>query len=177
MNLLHDISSGSGDMANVVVEVPMGSRNKYEYENEEGVFRLVRVLASPFHYPVDYGFIPRTWYEDNDPLDALVLTRLPTFPSCVLEARIIGVLRMKDEKGVDDKALFVPTGDPSFRDVHDITDMSSAVLDEISHFFQRYKDLEGMEVSVEGWFNKEDAVKILEKARDLYREKFGKERE
>ncbi|RME80016.1 MAG: inorganic diphosphatase [Methanobacteriota archaeon] len=173
MNYLHDIGNGSGDITNVVVEVPMGSRNKYEYENAEGVFRLDRVLFSPFHYPVDYGFVPKTWYDDNDPIDAMVLVRMPTFTSCVFEARVIGALRMKDEKGIDDKLLLVPTGDPTFKDIKDITDVSSAVLDEIKHFFQRYKDLEGKEVSVEGWFDKNEALEILEKARRMYGEKFG----
>jgi inorganic pyrophosphatase len=172
MNLLHDLSSGSDDLVNVVIEIPKGSRNKYEYNKEEGVFRLDRVLYSPFHYPVDYGFIPQTWYEDNDPLDAMVLVREPTFPGCVLEARIIGGLRMRDEKGIDDKVLTVPTGDPSYKDVKDITDVPSPILDEIAHFFKRYKELEGKEVTIEGWLSKADIMPLLGKARELYKVKF-----
>ncbi|MEM4295348.1 MAG: inorganic diphosphatase [Candidatus Anstonellales archaeon] len=174
MNFLHDLSNGSGDITNVVIEIPTGTRNKYEYEKNEGVFRLDRVLFTPFHYPVDYGFIPQTWYDDNDPLDAMVLMRFPTFPGCVIEAKVIGALRMEDDKGIDDKLLLVPTGDPNFKDHDSLTDIPSAVLDEIAHFFQRYKELEGKTVRINGWFEKQDALKMLEHARNLYREKFKK---
>jgi inorganic pyrophosphatase len=167
LNLLHDLSNGSGDITNVVIEIPMGTRNKYEYEKTEGVFRLDRVLFTPFHYPVDYGFIPRTWYEDGDPLDAMVMTRFPTFPGCVIDA-----LRMKDDKGLDDKLLLVPTGDPSFKEHFSIIELPSAVLDEIAHFFQRYKELEGKSVTIDGWYEKEEALKMLEHARELYNKKF-----
>ncbi len=175
MNYLHDLISGSDDIVNAVIEVPKGSRNKFEYEYKQGVFRLDRVLFSPFFYPVDYGFIPQTWYEDEDPMDAIVLVRDSTFTGCVLEARVIGMLRMEDEHGVDDKLLMVPTGDPSYKDVKDLVDVPSAILDEIAHFFRRYKELEGKPVELGGWYEKDDGMKALEKARQLYKEKFKRE--
>jgi inorganic pyrophosphatase len=172
-NLFHDISNGSGDITNVVIEVPSGTRNKYEYDKNELVFKLDRVLFTPFHYPIDYGFVPRTWYDDEDPLDAMIWMRFPTFPGCVIEGRIIGALRMEDDKGIDDKLFLVPTGDPSFKDYQSIIDVPSAFLDEIAHFFQRYKELEGKTVKIHGWFEKDEALKIIEHGRDLYLKKFG----
>ena len=177
MNLLHDVSNGARDITNVVVEIPKGSRNKFEYDKAAGVFRLDRVLYSPFFYPVDYGFVPRTWYLDDDPLDAMIYTREPSFTGCVVEIRVIGLFRMKDEKGIDDKIIGVPTGDPIFEGIKDITDLPSAFLDEVSHFFARYKDLEkGKSSEVVGWFDKKDAVKALRKGKQLYEKKFGKKK-
>ncbi|MEM4367023.1 MAG: inorganic diphosphatase [Candidatus Anstonellales archaeon] len=174
MNLLKGISSGSGDVVNAVIEVPRGSRNKYEYDKEAGVVRLDRVLHSPFFYPTDYGFIPQTWYDDEDPLDIMVYTRDPTFPGCVVEARVIGMMRMEDEKGTDDKLIAVPTGDPLYADIQDITDLPSSLLEEIAHFFERYKDLEkGKSSKVKGWFDKKDALKVLEKGRRLFKKKYA----
>lgn len=173
MSLFHNISNGSDDITNIVIEIPKGSRNKYEYDKDSGAFVLDRVLYSPFFYPVDYGFVPKTWYDDNDPLDGMVHIRDPTFYGCVIEVKVLGMLRMKDEKGVDDKLLGVPTGDPIFQKYQDITDMPSSFLDEVSHFFQRYKDLEkGKSTEVIGWLNKDDALKALQRARKLYDEKF-----
>lgn len=175
MNLFHNIGNGEGEITNVVVEIPKGSRNKFEYDKSKEAFVLDRVLYSPFFYPVDYGFVPRTWYDDNDPLDAMVHIRDPTFVGCVIEVRVIGLLRMKDEKGVDDKILGVPTGDPLFNNIKEITDLPSSLLDEIAHFFSRYKDLEkGKSVEVIGWLDKEQAIRALERARQMYKEKFGK---
>ncbi len=172
-NLFHNVPSGEGDIVNVVVEVPKGSRNKYEYDKELEAIVLDRVLHSPFFYPVNYGFVPRTWYDDGDPLDAMVLARDPVVPATVVEARVIGLLRMKDEKGVDDKILAVPTGDPAFKGYKDLTDVESAVLDEIAHFFERYKDLEkGKTSEVVGWYARDKALEALEYARKLYQEKF-----
>ncbi len=172
-NLFHKVPSGEGDIVNVVVEVPKGSRNKYEYDKEIEAIVLDRVLHSPFHYPVNYGFVPQTWYDDGDPLDAMVLARDPVMPATVVEARVIGLLRMKDEKGVDDKILTVPTGDPAFKGYKDLTDVESAILDEIAHFFERYKDLEkGKTSEVVGWYARDEALKALEYARKLYKEKF-----
>ena len=175
MNLLHDLPNGSDDLVMVVVEIPKGSRNKFEYDRDLGVFKLDRVLYSPFFYPFDYGFVPRTWYEDGDPIDAMVYSREPTFSGCVMECRVIGLLRMEDEHGVDDKLLLVPTGDPLYKDIQDITDMPSSYLEEVAHFFERYKDLEkGKASKVVGWFDKEEALKALAHARELYKEKFNK---
>ena len=175
MNLFHNVSNGSGEITNVVVEIPKGGRNKYEYNKEVEAFFLDRVLHSPFFYPVDYGFIPRTWYEDEDPLDAMIYVRDPSFTGCIVEIRAIALLRMKDERGIDDKLLGVPTGDPLFKNIVDLKDIPSSFLDEVAHFFQRYKDLEkGKTSEVVGWFGRDEALKAHKKSRALYKEKFEK---
>lgn len=115
MNLLHELSPGSDipNVINVVVEIVKGSRNKYEYSKEAGVFKLDRVLYSPFVYPAEYGFVPQTHYDDGDPLDVLVMMNLPTFPGCVIEARPLGMLRMIDSGEADSKILAVPATTPT----------------------------------------------------------------
>ncbi len=174
MNFLHEIPSGEGEVINVVVEIPKGSRNKYEFDPKLGTFKLDRVLHSPFFYPVEYGFMTQTWYEDNDPLDALIYIRDPTFTGCLMRVRPIGLFRMEDEHGIDDKVLCVPVDDPLFENIKDKDDIPQAFLDEVSHFFQRYKDLEkNKEVKVIGWFGKKEAMDAVEKARRMYKEKFG----
>ncbi len=151
------------------IEIPKGSQNKYEFDKEAHVFRLDRVLYSPFHYPTEYGYIEDTLAEDGDPLDVLVLTTLPTFPGCVIETRVIGVLVMADDKGQDEKLLGVPTKDPRFAEVHTLEDVPPHTLKEIAHFFQVYKDLENKITRIEGWRGVEDAARILDdsKARHL----------
>lgn len=151
------------------IEIPAGSQNKYEWDKERGVLRLDRVLYSPVHYPTDYGFIPDTLEEDGDPIDILVLVTHPTVPGCVVEARLVGVLSMVDDKGVDNKLLGVPVKDPRFTTVTDLTDVPPHVLREIEHFFRTYKDLEGKSVSIEGWKDAETAVQVLEQARANHR--------
>ncbi|HEX9016852.1 MAG TPA: inorganic diphosphatase, partial [Chloroflexota bacterium] len=119
----------------VLVEIPQGSRNKYEYDEATGRIRLDRVLYSSVHYPAEYGFVLETRAPDGDPLDALVLAYEPTFPGCVIPARPVGVLRMRDEKGLDDKVLAVPVGDPRFAEVRDLADLQPHGLAEIENFF------------------------------------------
>lgn len=135
----------------VVVEIPRGSRNKYEYDHETGRIRLDRVLFSPVHYPADYGFVPDTLAEDGDPLDALVLVSEPTFPGCLIETRVVGMLEMTDDKGHDQKLLTIPMGDPTWNHVDDLSGVPPHLLREIAHFFKVYKDLEGKEVDVKEW--------------------------
>ncbi|MBX6394757.1 MAG: inorganic diphosphatase [Alicyclobacillaceae bacterium] len=150
------------------IEIPTGSQNKYEYDKEKGVFRLDRVLYSPMHYPTEYGYIQETLAEDGDPLDILVLTTFPTFPGCVIETRVVGVLLMTDDKGKDEKLLGVPTEDPRWKHVQSLSDVPPHILDEIAHFFATYKHLEGKAVTVEGWKGVEEAAKLLEDARRRY---------
>jgi inorganic pyrophosphatase len=140
----------------VIVEVPKGSRNKYEWDAESGRIKLDRVLYSAVHYPADYGFITGTLAEDGDEVDILVLIEEPTFSGCLLAARPIGMLLMRDEKGLDNKVLGVPIHDPRWKHVKDIHDMPPHLLDEIENFFLTYKRLEAKVVSSEGW---EDATK------------------
>ncbi|MFW6035767.1 MAG: inorganic diphosphatase [Halothermotrichaceae bacterium] len=153
----------------VFVEIPKGSNNKYEYDKENGVFRLDRVLYSPVYYPADYGFIEETLADDGDPLDAMVLTSFPTFPGCIIEARIIGMFIMKDEKGRDEKVLGVPISDPRFDDINSIDDLGQHILKEFKHFFSVYKNLEDKKVEIEGWSDIDSAVKTIEKSKKAYK--------
>jgi inorganic pyrophosphatase len=151
-----------------LIEIPAGSQNKYEFDKERGLLRLDRVLYSPVHYPTDYGYIPETLEEDGDPIDILVMITNPTVPGCVVDCRVVGVLSMEDDKGVDNKLLGVPVKDPRFRQVHDLEDVPPHILREIEHFFQTYKDLEGKSVNIKGWFGTEEAARVLDKARAAY---------
>lgn len=153
---------------NVVVEIPRGSRNKYEYDKASGFFRLDRVLYSAVHYPGDYGFIPRTLAGDGDPLDALVMVTVPTFTGCLLVARPVGLFRMSDEKGVDEKILSVPVGDPLYDAFHGLGDVAPHFLREVAHFFAIYKDLEGVATEVGGWEGLDSALESIRSAIDRY---------
>jgi inorganic pyrophosphatase len=150
----------------VFVEVPSGSRNKYEYDAASGTVMLDRRLFVSMSYPADYGFVEGTLAEDGDPLDALVLVSDPTFPGCRIRVRAIGVFHMSDEKGPDEKLLCVPLGDSAFERVADIHDVQNELRDEIEHFFQRYKDLEpSKRTDTRGWGNRDEAEQILAAAR------------
>jgi inorganic pyrophosphatase len=176
-NLWHDLPAGpqAPDIINVIVEIPGGTRNKYEFDHEGGFIRLDRVLASPLHYPADYGLIPRTFYDDGDPLDVLVLIKEPTFPGCVLIARPIGMFRMRDGEDPDDKVLAVAYNDPLYAEYADLDDVNSHYLREVAHFFNRYKDLEGKRVEAIGWEPRAVALERITHAQQLYREHFGYE--
>jgi inorganic pyrophosphatase len=152
----------------VVVEIPRGSRNKYELDKQRGVLVLDRVLFSSVHYPTDYGFIPETLSQDGDPLDAMVVTDEPTFPGCHLMARPIGVLDMRDEKGPDQKILAVPVGDPRFDDIHQLDDLGRHWLREIENFFEMYKQLEHKWTEVVGWRDVAAAQEIIRQSRALH---------
>jgi inorganic pyrophosphatase len=153
----------------VVIEVPKGSKNKYELDKESGLLRLDRVLYSAVHYPADYGFIPRTYCDDGDPLDALVLSQEPVYPLTVVEARAIGAMRMRDEKGLDDKIIAISVQDPAFAEYTDHTQLPTHTLREIKRFFEDYKALEHKQVVVEDFMGPDDAVRILREATELYR--------
>jgi len=144
-----------------VIEIPSGSRNKYELDKDSGLFRLDRVLYSAVHYPGDYGFIPRTLHEDGDPCDVLVLVNEPTFPGCQIDVRPIGVLMMLDRGEPDDKILAVPSNDPYYAEYFDIADIPQHYLKEVEHFFHIYKDLEGRRVQTVGWEKSEKALRVI----------------
>ena len=148
----------------VFVEVPMGSRNKYEWDFARRTFTLDRMLFSAVRYPGDYGFVPETLALDGDHLDALVILGEPTFPGCTINARVLGVLDMSDDKGPDEKLLTVASHDPRWRDLHRLEDVPEHLLAEISHFFATYKDLERKFVEVRGWRGRDDAMRLLEEA-------------
>lgn len=174
MNLWKDIQTGPSepDVLYAVIEIPKGSRNKYEYNKEIEAFELDRVLHSPIHYPVEYGIIPQTLWDDGDPMDIMVLMEQATFPGCVIEVRPLGVMRMIDSGDSDDKILSVPVNDPKYEDVKNIDDIPKAVLNEISEFFQSYKKLEGKESEVLGWEDRDAAIKALNHSIGLYRRKY-----
>jgi inorganic pyrophosphatase len=153
----------------VMIEIPKGSRNKYEYDPVKKVIRFDRMLFSPVHYPADYGFIPETLALDGDPLDALVLVWESTFPGCLIEAFPIGLFMMRDEKGEDEKILCVPKNDPLWNYIESLEDVPPHLLKEIEHFFAIYKDLEEKEVTIEGWRDKEAAIKVIRVARERYK--------
>jgi inorganic pyrophosphatase len=162
-------NSMAGSAFPVVVEIPKGSKNKYELDKETGLLRLDRVLYSAVHYPADYGFIPRTYCDDGDPLDALVLSQEPVYPLTIVEARAIGVMRMRDEKGIDDKIVAVSVHDPAFSHFNDKAEIPSHLLRELRRFFEDYKALEHKTVIVEDLLGPEEAVKIIREALELYR--------
>ncbi len=153
-----------------MIEIPKGSRNKYEYDKEREQIRFDRLLFSPVHYPTDYGFIEDTLALDGDALDALVLVWEPTFPGCLIEARPVGLFRMADEKGPDEKILCVPIHDPHWNGITRLDDVPPHLLREVEHFFSIYKDLEKKEVQVDGWEPREEAEVVIREARDRYRE-------
>ena len=153
----------------VVIEIPKGSKNKYELDKETGLLRLDRVLYSAVHYPADYGFIPRTYCDDGDPLDALVLGQEPVYPLTVVEARAIGVMRMRDEKGIDDKIVAVSVRDPAFAEYTDKAQLPTHLVRELQRFFQDYKVLEHKQVIVEDLLGPDQAIVIIREALELYR--------
>ena len=146
----------------VTVEIPSGSRNKYEYDHERHRFVLDRILYSSVHYPCDYGFLEGTMADDGDPLDVLVVISEPTFPGCVVRARPVGALDMRDDKGHDYKILAVATDDPRWDETHTLEDLSAHRLREVENFFQIYKELEGREVEVMGWLGVAEAWQIID---------------
>ena len=153
----------------VVIEIPKGSKNKYELDKETGLLRLDRVLHSAVYYPADYGFIPRTFCGDGDPLDALVLSQEAVYPLTIVEARAIGVMRMRDEKGTDDKIVAVSVRDPAVADYRDQAQLPPHVMREVQRFFEDYKALEQKQVVVEDLLGPEEAVQIIRDALDGYR--------
>ena len=154
--------SPSPGMVNLVVEIPAGSRNKYEYFSEAGVMALDRVLHSSVRYPFDYGFIPNTLAEDGAPLDAMVIMEEPTFAGCLIQARPIGVLDMHDSGAYDGKLLCVPIADPRQRDINSIRQIASNQLEDVAEFFRTYKSLEGRVIIIDGWRDAEAVQGLLD---------------
>ncbi|MBP1838294.1 inorganic diphosphatase [Formosa algae] len=160
----------------VLIEIPKGSRNKYEYDFKLHKIRFDRMLFSSMMYPGDYGFIPETLALDKDPLDVLVLGHQPTYPMTVMEVRPIGVFHMTDEKGPDEKIICVPVSDPIWNNKSDIADLNPHRLKEIEHFFQVYKDLEKKKVDTGGWSNAETAIQVYHECVERYNNSEHKEK-
>jgi inorganic pyrophosphatase len=158
-------TDADADAVIVIVEIPTGSRNKYELDHATGEIFLDRMLFTSVRYPTDYGFIDGTLGGDGDPLDALVFVGEATFPGCRIRARPVGLFRMHDEKGEDEKILCVPLRDPMWSQVEDLGGLPPSLLDEIEHFFQVYKDLEGLSVSTDGFEDRASALRTIDEAR------------
>jgi inorganic pyrophosphatase len=154
------------DVLTVVVEIPKGSRNKYELDPSTGHIVLDRMLFTSMQYPADYGFIDGTVGGDGDTLDALVFVGEPTFPGCRIRARPVGMFRMSDEKGPDEKILCVPLRDPMWSHITDVWDLNENLRNEIEHFFQVYKDLEGKRVDTEGFGDRAEALQVIAESRE-----------
>jgi len=153
-----------------IIEIPKGSRNKYEWDHERDALVLDRFLFSSVVYPTDYGFIPETLGLDGDPLDVMVCVSEATFPGCMIDVKPIALFRMEDDKGVDDKVLCVPLSDPGWNDKEKLEDLPKPLRDEISHFFSIYKDLEQKAVKVDGWYSRADAIEEIGESRKRFRE-------
>ena len=162
--ILAPVAGSERDPIEVIVEIPSGSRNKYEYDHVRHRFVLDRILYGSVHYPCDYGFVDGTLADDGDPLDVLVVISEPTFPGCVVRARPVGVLDMRDDKGHDYKILAVAADDPRWDETLAMGDLSPHRLREIENFFQIYKELEGRPVEVFGWLGPDDAWRIIEES-------------
>jgi len=157
-----------------VIEIPKGSRMKYELDKQTGLLRLDRVLYSSIYYPMNYGLVPQTYFDDGDPLDILVMCSFEIQSLCVVDARIIGIMHMEDENGIDDKILSVAAHDPAYHHIHDIKDVPEYHMNELKHFFEGYKTLENKIVTAGNMYGKEKAQKCIIRSITMYKEKFKK---
>src|SRR6478672_6238405 len=165
----HGVPPGdqSPRIVNAVIEIPQGSRAKYEIDKETGLLRLDRVIYSSFYYPMNYGFIPQTYGDDKDPLDILVITSLAVQPLTILDAKVIGVMQMVDSGDADDKIIAVAANDPSVNHYNNIEELQKHFFDELRHFFEEYKKLEYKTVVVEEFQDKATALQIIRDAMDF----------
>jgi len=168
MNLLHDITSGSADEMNVIVEIPKFSKNKYEIDKETGIIALDRVMHSAQDYPFDYGFVPQTLFDDGDALDVVLVTTHPLAPGILVKARPVAIMEMIDGGERDDKVVAVPVDDPRFENVRDINDLNPHFQKEMTHFFETYKKVQNKEVSVGAWHGAAEAKAAFAKSREMY---------
>lgn len=171
MNLLHDIEPGTADKINVIIEINKGSKNKYEIDKETGLIALDRAMHTSQDYPFDYGFIPRTLWDDGDAVDVVVLTTYPLFPGVLVRVRPVAIMSMIDGGEADDKIIAVPVDDPRFNNVKDLADVNSHTIKEIEHFFLTYKKIQNKEVIVSGFKGKKEAQEAFERGKKLYTEK------
>ncbi len=173
MNLWHDLEPGKvPEEFNVVVEIPSGSKNKYELDKKTGLLKLDRTLYSPVYYPGEYGFIPQTWWDDGDPLDVVVLSSNPVYPLTIVKARPIGLIKMIDNEQKDYKVIAVPVGDPNFSELRRLEDLPKHKRAEMRHFFNIYKELEEIHCEVVRMEGRKEAEEAILKSIKLYKEKF-----
>lgn len=176
MNIWHDINKNkiTPEKFVAVIEIAKGSKKKYELDKETGMIMLDRILFTSTHYPANYGFIPRTFAGDGDPIDVLVLCQEDLTPLTLVECYPIGVMEMIDSNEIDEKIIAIPFGDPSLIQYKDISELPQHLLSEMSHFFEVYKTLEGKKTSVLNMQGRDEAVKVIKKCMDNYEEKFDK---
>ncbi|MCZ2101623.1 MAG: inorganic diphosphatase [Chitinophagales bacterium] len=169
-NPWHHVSLGNNipNIVNGIIEIPKGTRAKYELDKESGLLILDRVIYSSVHYPANYGFIPQTYCDDKDPLDILILTQIDVVPLCIVPAKIIGVMRMLDNGEADDKIIAVAEGDPSINHINDISELPLHFISELRSFFEDYKKLENKTVVVEEFFDRNIAMHILQDSLKMY---------
>ncbi len=176
VNPWHDVEIGekAPEVINAIVEIPKDSKIKYELDKTTGLLKVDRFLYSAVHYPGDYGFVPRTLWDDNDPLDIIILTGRPLYPMTLAKVRVIGVLRMIDSDEKDDKIVAVYDEDPRYKEYQDIKDVPEHIIEELKHFFETYKHLQGKQCKILEVLGKEDALKDVGRAVEMYEEKYGK---
>ncbi len=173
-NAWHDVSRGENlpNEVNGIIEIPKGTRAKYELDKNSGLLKLDRVLYSSVYYPANYGFIPKSYCDDKDPLDILILSQIDVVPMCIVPSKVIGVMRMLDNGEADDKIIAVAAGDPSVNHINDISELPAHFISEMRNFFEDYKKLENKTVVVEEFLNRETAIEILQESFKMYEEKF-----
>lgn len=174
MNLWHEISAGkeAPELINVIIEIPKGSKNKYEIDKENGLIKLDRAMKSAQDYPFDYGFVPQSLWDDGDALDVILLTTYPLYPGILVEARPVAVMRMIDGGEGDDKIIAVPKDDPRFDEVLDLGDVNKHTIKEIQHFLETYKAIENKTVEINGVEGREQAMEAVKKGLKMYQDKF-----
>ncbi len=172
----HEVSTGSNppESVNAIIEIPRGSKAKYEIDKESGLIKLDRVIYASMYYPLNYGFIPQTLGEDHDPLDIVVLTQVEVVPLCLISSKVVGVMRMIDRGEADDKIIAVAEQDASVSHIRDVSELPGYLKAELKHFFENYKTLENKKVVVDEFFNKEAAMKIINTSIDFYKKEFSK---
>ncbi|MBR7181808.1 MAG: inorganic diphosphatase [Clostridia bacterium] len=175
MNIWHDMDPKQITPTDfsALIEIPKGSKCKYELDKHTGLLRLDRVLYTSTHYPANYGFIPRTFADDGDPLDVLVLFDAPIQPMTLVRVYPIGVMRMLDDGHIDDKIIAIPFSDPSYNDIRSIDELPAHIFDEIMHFFKVYKQLENKQTDVKTLYDREMAEHMIAEAIDCYNRTFG----
>lgn len=174
MNLWHDINPGTTDEINTIVEINKGSKNKYEIDKETGLIALDRVAHTSQDFPFDYGFVPQTLGEDNDPLDVVILTTYPLLPGILVRVRPVAVMKMIDSGEGDDKIIAVPCDDPRWSETKDLSDINKHTIKEIEHFYSTYKKLQNKVVEVKSFENKDIAIEVYKESVERYKQKFNK---
>lgn len=172
----HDVPAGKDppELVNGIIEIPRGSRAKFEIDKETGLIKLDRVIYASMYYPLNYGFIPQTLGEDGDPLDIVVLTQVSVVPLCLIPSKVIGVMQMIDRGESDEKIIAVAEHDPSVSHINDMADLPHHLISELRHFFENYKTLENKEVVINEFLPKENAFAVIEDSLELYEKNYRK---